>query len=337
MNTLYSHQVSLLGRRLWALALDWSKDTSSFHTVAERDNAIKAVHRRKSVINGSRSIKAARVAVETVASDLRGARRAARAFARRVAGKSVALPSLVERLERFRTTAVMTTVEAAYRMASHGSLEVVLTRRPAEVGVRQTEDFLFERSSHRTRNWRTRYQYTVVTAPADWRVRVAKRGLSCVDGMMTLDASPLDGAPQGVQLYAATWIVQGRGTDLRTVQGVIAKSGKTAFHGRDPVSALEGLKRKQKAQWLAELTLSDLGGVIAQVPTAIIRVKDAQAIGACLYGIESWCNRTGLPFQQGWTTLEAAYKAYLQDPAPEARAAILAVLKRSRQQLRLAA
>lgn len=57
---------------------------------------------------------------------------------------------------------------------------------------------------------------------------------------------------------------------------------------------------------------------------------DARAIGACEYGIRSWCARTGISYEAGQATVAEVYAAYQASPAPEARFAILHAARRAR-------
>lgn len=237
-----------------------------------------------------------------------------------------------QRLDALRRAAAIAEYRSIYRVAAHGELAVTLTRDPAAVGIKQAERHEWTQKGAR---YSTRYQDTTITVPADWRVRVARRGLADVDGMLTLDASPLEGAPAGVELHAAVWLVQGRGTTVTAQRGVIARTAGLSYHGTDASQALAGLKRKQRAaEWDATLRTADLAALIEKAGTGIVvSIADARAIGACEYGIKSWCHRTGLPYDAGSATLGQVYNAYQRDPAPEARAAMLHALRRTRRHL----
>lgn len=241
-----------------------------------------------------------------------------------------------QRLDALRRADVAAAYRRIYRAAAHGELAVDLTRDPAAVGIKQAERHEWARKGAR---YSTRYQDTAITVPADWRVRVARRGLAAVDGMMTLDAAPIEGAPAGIELHAAIWLVQGRGTSVTAQRGVIARTAGLSYHGTDASQALAGLKRKQRAaEWDATLRAADLSALIEKSGSGIVvSIADARAVGACEYGIKSWCHRTGLPYDAGSATLGQVYDAYRRDPAPEARAAMLHALRRSRRHLIIAA
>lgn len=260
------------------------------------------------------------------------------AFSRQViAGrKPVLLPqgTPAARLEVLRKSAVRIAFRENYRVATHGSRDVVLTTDPAQVGTRQDERDDWNVYAKSYKHGPARVQDTAITAPADWRIRVQRRGLEVIDGMMTLDAAPLEGAPEGVELFAAKWIVQGRGTSVWTMRGYIARCDEHTYHGESAQKALAGLKRKlAAAEWAATLQTADLSALVAKARGALVRVADARAIGACEYGIKSWCNSVGIDYETGHAPIAEVYAAYQQEPRPEARAAILHALRRQRSAL----
>lgn len=238
------------------------------------------------------------------------------------------------RLDAKRRQRIAAQYAAIYRTATHGDLTAATTRDPAAVGVRQTESNDWNGYSKSTK-YPMRLQDTHITAPADWRARVQRRGLAVIDGMLTLDAAPL-AAPDGVDLYAATWLVQGRGTTTTAARGYIARGGGMSYHADTAAAALAGLGRKIKRQKLdAEfatlIASANLPDLAARAPAgAVVRIADARAVGACEYGIASWCNATGLPYAQGAAPLADVLAAWQREPRNEARAAILHALRRYR-------
>jgi hypothetical protein len=167
---------------------------------------------------------------------------------------------------------------------------------------------------------------------------VRKQDLECPDGLLILDAQRLEGAPAGVELFAAVWIEQGRGYALRAQQGYIAREVTTreTYHAAFPDLALKGLARKTGAK-AADAQIQNLldkygiDTVVARHPDLTVTLQDARVMGACEFGILSWCNRTGLPYDEGEASLRAVYAAYLEAPLPEARAAILHALRRQKK------
>jgi len=157
--------------------------------------------------------------------------------------------------------------------------------------------------------------------------------------MMCLDAARIEGSPEGVQLWAAVWIEQGRGYSVTARRGVIARQGLTSYHGADISAALAGLRRKIRAtEWQATISTAGIDGILGRLSDADldrmqVRVADARAEGACDYGIRSWCHATGLPYEAGAASLRQVWAAYQSQPRAEARAAILHALRRQRASL----
>lgn len=363
MNAIYTTHAPIIGRRLWALAIARSRDLPD--TQAKREATIKACRGRKQIISGSRSVRVAREAVEAAAADIRTARRE-RAHRRAVAHlgytpthwpprsgtqkpprERALLPSgtLEERLQQ-RTAALLYAASPLREGAAGGTVyRVVLTRDPAAVRYRTEIHTNRDTYQGRYKGWVAREDHHSVTAPHGWLVRVHKRGLAEIDGLLTLDAAPLDHAPQGIRLYAAVWAEQGRGYEVHTRRGVIALADDgTAYHGRDLDQALRGLARKLtgrrlSAEWaaLAAASIDRFRAAVAPHADLQVRVSDARAIGACEYGIRQWCAQVGLDYEAGAATLAEVLAGYERHSAPEARAAIIHALRRARRQPVLAA
>ena len=368
--SIYSTHAPVIGRRLWILATAWSVDLPD--TQAKRDGAIKALRGRKQIINGSGSVRVAREAVEAAAAAIRTARRerlyrratARLGYAPTVAncpasarpfglptdkrqpthgtpGKPVRLPagSLEHRLWA-RTTALVWAASPLRSGAAGGTTPAVhLTRDPGAVGYRVSITSNRNTYGGAYKGWTAREDHHAITVPHGWLVRVHKRGLDLVDGLLTLDAAPLDHAPAGVCLYAAVWAEQGRGFEVHTRRGVIALADDgTAYHGADVDQAVRGLARKLtgrrlSAEWaaLAAASSERFRAAVAPFADLLVSVSDARAIGACEYGIRSWCNQVGLDYDTGAATLAQVLAGYELHSAPEARAAIIHALRRARR------
>lgn len=245
--------------------------------------------------------------------------------------------SVADRLDNLRRLEVGGTYGTCYRQpgSDHGSLTINLTSDPAAVGAHQLthQDYTIYRGSHRGRP--AQVTNTTVTVPRDWRVRVQRRGIAIVDGMMTIDAATMP-APDGIELFSATWLVQGRGYAVTPARGYIARRGTMSYHGDTAKAALDGLSRKTRAgdqsiKWDQAIAAHGLEGLAARLPAgAVVRIADAKAIGACDYGIRSWCHATGLPYDAGQAPLVDVLSAYRREPRTEARAAILHAMRRYR-------
>lgn len=235
-----------------------------------------------------------------------------------------------QRLDALRRKAVLGLVVDSLRTGQRDTVSVRLTADPARVGITQQEvkEWNFYSGAHK--NHPMLYKQWTVTVPADWRVRVQRRGLAVVDGMMTLDAAALEAA--GCELFAATWAMQGRGCNVSICRGYIARSGGTSYHAETINLALTGIARKSRSVALTTmLAAADLSDLVSAAGSLSVSVSDARLTGSCEYGIKSWCNTVGLPYTAGAAPIAQVYAAYLREPRAEARAAILHALRRSRK------
>lgn len=268
-------------------------------------------------------------------------RKSKAAMHRRTTGRHpVGLPNGTPswRLDLIRKHVIEGEFLRSFRQPAHGGTNVFLTDNPGDVGVvqRVTDDWDLYAKSYG--HGPARVQHTIITAPTKWRTRVEKRGLALLDGMMTLDAALLEGAPEGVSIYASRWVSQGRGTSVNVSNGIIAVSGDLSYHADSAQRALAGIKRKiDGAKWQAELRTADLSAVVSRIPSVLVMLSDARAIGACEYGIRAWCSRTGIDYEAGQATISEVYLAYQSSPAPEARGAILHAARRARQHIQAVA
>jgi hypothetical protein len=258
--------------------------------------------------------------------------KAVRAVLVSMAGVSRNHADLPARLDSFRKAAIGDAVHRCnYRFAVNGKVSYRLTQDPEEVGVVQVEFSDYETYRGKFKGWAARVQNTTFIVPQNWRGRVERAGLACVDGMVTLDAAKL--AASGCDLFAATWVEQGRGTSLRAVKGYIARIGDVACHAETADAAMAGVAKKRRIL-AAELALDggddELSRIAAYYGDMRVTVGDARAVGACEYGIRSWCYATGLPYEKGEAQLRDVLAAYRQQPRIEARATLLRVMRRAR-------
>lgn len=216
-----------------------------------------------------------------------------------------------------------------YGAAGGSSYRIVRVDDPAKVGYRVLLDSNRSTYSGRYRGYSAVEDHHTVSIPRDWRRRVAQRGLTYIDGMVTLDASPLD-APAGVELFAAKWARQGSGFAVVNERGFIARIGAHTYHAETVEKALAGIKRKAKAAVEATISVGDLGAKHADV---WVSLADVKAVGACDYGIRSWVHRAGFEahYEAGGCTVAQLAAAYAKVPASEIRAAIVYAVRRSRK------
>lgn len=304
-------------------------------TIAEAKRALKAAGMKQTLAHDVLSAK-------TEIDRARAAKLKAKASHRRhPTGRApVILPSgtPAQRLEALRVREVAAAFTLAFRQPAHGNMTVVLTDDPAKVGIVQVDRDDWDVYAKSYRHGPAKCLDNTITVPASWRARVQRRGLTILDGMMTLDASPIEGSPDGVSVYAATLAAQGRGNSVNVSSGYIAAASGLSYHADSPYRALSGLKRKiASAKWEAEVRHADLDQLVGRCGDVAVRISDARAIGACEYGIKAWCCRVGIDYISGVSTVSRVYEAYQAVPAPEARSAILHAIRRSRKHVALAA
>lgn len=243
--------------------------------------------------------------------------------------------ALRENLELHRREAVWGALcRLGYRTAAHGDFYIGF----GSAAVRQEEyadwDMYAKSYGHPGR-----VQNSTLIVPADWRVRIERRGLAALDGLLTLDAVLLDsrvvgeGVKENFKIYAAVWLAQGRGTELHIESGFIAVGGEKAYHSmKSPDDAARGLLRKIRAAAvdivLGRESLADLVEKSLRIdPDLTVKWADAKAVGACTPGIISWCRSVGIDPDAAAIPLRTVYAAYCQVPATEARATMLHVLR----------
>ncbi|MDN3519745.1 hypothetical protein QWY84_19230 [Aquisalimonas lutea] len=347
--------IPVVGKRLFRLALHWA-DGARPGTKRARDAAVKAMRGRKRTIRGSRRADRAREVVDEVVEAIHGARRARnarrspsrgrRSGARPAPGATEAVTNrvmcetpLAERL-RQRTQRRLEAVNPMRRGAAGGhSLQVHVVSDPTEVGYTVVMDENRDTYAGRFKGWIANEDHHVIRVPGRWLRMVHGAGLAVVDGLLTLDVSPLERAPEGVELYRAVWAGQGRGYQVRTDHGYIALTRdplggpEYACHGRTARGALQGLKRKvdriESVRLAPNVSLSRLLRD-ADAQGIEVRLSDARAVGACHYGIRAWCYAVGLDPDAGRAPLRAVWEGYSKNPAPEARAAMIYAIRRYR-------
>lgn len=213
--------------------------------------------------------------------------------------------------------------------AGGSSRTVVLTRDLAQVSyrVRMAENRDTYKGSYK--GYAAAEDHHTITVPRAWMARVERRGLAVVDGLLTLDAAPLD-APQGVELFAAVWARQGRGYDAITERGYIARAGRHTYHAASVRAALAGLQRKMEGVVLAGPSMARLAELHSGVWVSLANVR---AIGACEPGILNWVSRTNMQrqFAAGGATVAEIAAGYEVCPAPEARAAVMLAIRAARK------
>lgn len=219
-----------------------------------------------------------------------------------------------------------------YRCGAAGgtSFVVDLTSCPGLVGYEVQVDRNFDTYKGKYKGSAASEDHHRVTVPRRWLRAVQRAGIAVVDDMLTLDAAPLVSPDPAIRLYGATWASQGRGYAVHTHRGVIAvHDDGIAYHGADADAALRGLARKRNAPTPAQRSLVAMERAARLHGDVVMTAKDAEAIGACSYGIAHWRERTGLTAETATVAqVVAGWQSY---PAPEAVAAVRHAIRRSRE------
>jgi hypothetical protein len=195
------------------------------------------------------------------------------------------------------------------------------------------------------KGWQASEDHHTVTVPVDWRTRVLKRGLATLGGMLTLTAQQLV-SHGDIELFQATWVEQGRGYQVNVRHGTIALLGNESFHAESPQKAIDGVLRKvERARGDAqpkkrngyELSTQEFVLRYERYRDLDVRVEDALGVGACEFGIRSWCERVGIDIEPGCVPLGRLLEGFSQCPLIEVRRTVLHVVAEHRAKQRLAA
>jgi hypothetical protein len=76
---------------------------------------------------------------------------------------------------------------------------------------------------------------------------VHARGLDVIDGLLTTHAELIE-IVDGVEVFRASWIRQGRGLSIHSESGFISRSQNLTFHGSTVKSVISGIRRKLTMQ-----------------------------------------------------------------------------------------
>ncbi len=190
------------------------------------------------------------------------------------------------------------------------------------------------------KGWSANVDLHQICVPADWRLRVERKGLALLSGLMTLDALQIE-APAGIELYAAVWASQGRGYAVRTERGFIAVAGSDSFHSDTTDGAISGLLRKGRSASTRAATIADMKSAvdafIAKYTSYDIDVSldDARRSGSCEYGIRSWCAYVGIDIRRAQVPMVELLEGFSCMPQIEVRRAVLSAVKRAKRLNRL--
>jgi len=265
-------------------------------------------------------------------------------FAMAANSKPVLLPKGIPstRLAAVRVKAVAMVARSTMRYGAAGghTIRVAFALDASKVSYTVTMDQNRDTYAGAYKGWSANEDHHRITVPQDWRLRVERKGLASLGGMMTLDAHPL--MPDcDVLVYASTRARQGRGYDVKVDRGYIAMLGSEHFHADTAQAAIKGVRRKVKSVGApARTALSPyaltVDAFIARYEgrDLTVSVSDAQESGACDFGIRSWCEFVGLDYDDGEASLELVLQGFRARPQEEVRRAVLYAVRRHRAERR---
>jgi len=256
--------------------------------------------------------------------------------------RSVRLPigTPPERLDALRRAAVTNAAKSMLRHGAAGGHTMKVSFAPDESKVTYVVTMNQNRDTYAGsyKGWVANEDHHRITVPNDWRLRVERKGLANLDGMLTLDAHPLmsDG---DVQVYAATWARQGRGYNVHVDHGYIAVLGREHFHADSLEAAIKGVVRKEKLAGAPERSVfspykSSVEAFVKRYAShnLTVSVSDAKESGSCDFGIRSWCDYVGLDYDQSDATMAQVLEGFRMRPQEEVRRAVVHAVRRHRSE-----
>ena len=152
------------------------------------------------------------------------------------------------RLE-LRKRTVTQYAQQAFRHGAPGGTKFTVGFADITTAVDYTIDLdrVFDVYSGAYKGWGANVDLHRIRVPADWRVRVERKGLAMLGGLTTLHALPME-APACIELYAAVWASQGRGYAVKTDRGFIAVAGADSFHSDTAEGAISACDGKVRAR-----------------------------------------------------------------------------------------
>jgi hypothetical protein len=241
------------------------------------------------------------------------------------------------RLTELRKLTVTEYAQRAFRHGAPGGTKftVDFADKTTEVAYTIHLDRNYDVYRGAYKGWGANVDLHRIRVPADWRVRVERKGLAMLGGLMTLDALPLE-APAGIVLYAAVWARQGRGYDVRTDRGFIAVTGGDSFHSDTADGAISGLRRKGRSAPARAAVIADMKSAVEAFITKYARcaidvsLDDARKSGSCEYGIRSWCASVGIDIDRAQVPMVELLEGFRRMPQTEVRRAVLRAIRRNR-------
>lgn len=302
-----------LGKRWFDLAHAWSRELPP--TKAARLEAVKALRPRAKKVAELTSLAAIHDYLERLAELMRKARTLRPG---RPLGRIRKAPSLAERAKGRVRRIVRAVAADSLRAPERDDLYV---RIAPEIGLTVSASTCRPYGGA-YKYWSAKEYERTITVASGYLHRVARHGLAACGGLLTLDAEEVAAPAPGIRVFAAAWLVPGRGFEASVRRGYIALSGGENFHAATIPAAVAGVRRKlaaaeaqrRAAMGAAGLSAAELEAADADRP---VTVRMARALGFCLPGIQGWCALVGIDPQTGATGRQVI-EGYRRHPRREA-------------------
>ena len=241
------------------------------------------------------------------------------------------------RLTELRKRTVTQYAQQSFRHGAPGGTRFTVEFADSTTEVDYTIDLGRNYDGYRGayKGWGANVDIHRIRVPADWRIRVERKGLTLLGGLMTLDALPME-APAGIELYAAVWASQGRGYAVKTDRGFIAVAGGDSFHSDTAEGAISGLRRKGRSGPSRAAAIADMKSSVNVFITKYTRcaidvsVADARQSGSCTYVIRSWCASVRVDIARVQVPMAELLEGFRRLPQTEVRRAVLSPVRRNR-------
>jgi hypothetical protein len=241
------------------------------------------------------------------------------------------------RLIELRKRTVTHYAQQAFRHGAPGGTKftVGFAYTTTEVAYATDLDRNFDVYRGAYKGWGANLDIHQIRVPADWRIRVERKGLALLGGLMTLDALPME-APAGIELYAAVWASQARGYAVKTDRGFIAVAGGDSFHSDTADGAISGLRRKSRSAPARAAAIADMKSAVEAFITKYARcaidvsLDDARRSGSCEYGIRSWCASVHIDIARAQVPMVELLEGFRRMPETEVHRAVLHAVRRNR-------
>ena len=150
--------------------------------------------------------------------------------------------------------------------------------------------------------WRANSSDFEIAISPNWKKEVLEKGIACIDGLMTTHAKET-----GKGIFEASWIEQGRGFELRVMNGFICKIGNEFYHGKSIEDCTKIAKKRNTQNFLIEtetkLKNLNTAELIFLHGNTIAYKSDSKRAGNCESGTNSWIEKN-LPGREKATVKE---------------------------------